>query len=208
MTPVLEALAPGFAEPVLATQACFRAVLRALSHPAQAVEMPAAIDALQRGPLAPAAAALLLTLLDADTPVHLHGALNDSRFVTWLRFHTGTRIAARNLAPFSVARADELDATLWTTLPLGTDDAPQDGATLVIEVPSRIGAPSEASHRLSLRGPGVPSERLLDVADVPLAFWQHRIALQAQFPRGIDVLLARGRELIGIPRSSVVTLVH
>jgi alpha-D-ribose 1-methylphosphonate 5-triphosphate synthase subunit PhnH len=53
----------------------------------------------------------------------------------------------------------------------------------------------------------VPGERLLDVAGVPLAFWKHRMALQALFPRGIDVLLARGRELIGIPRSGVITLV-
>ena len=62
------------------------------------------------------------------------------------------------------------------------------------------------ANRLSLRGPGVPGERLIDVAGVPSSVWVFRIALQSEFPRGFDLLLARGRDLIAIPRSTSLAL--
>jgi alpha-D-ribose 1-methylphosphonate 5-triphosphate synthase subunit PhnH len=197
----IDALAPGFAEPVTAAQACFRGVLWALSHPGRAVALPATEDA---GParLSAATAALLLTLLDAETTVRLHGSLHDASVLAWLRFHTGTRAAgADEAAPFTVSRADQLTVALWSGLPLGSDEAPQDGGTLIVELPAPTDAPLQ---RLSLRGPGVPGERLLDVAGLPPTFWQHRVALQGQFPRGFDLLLARERNVIAIPRSTRV----
>ncbi|MCW5660409.1 MAG: phosphonate C-P lyase system protein PhnH [Burkholderiaceae bacterium] len=199
----VQAPAPGFAEPVTATQACFRGVLWALSHPGRAAELPTTEDA--RPPrLAAATAALLLTLLDAETTVRLHGSLRDASVLAWLRFHTGTREAATDEgAPFVAVRADQLNAALWSTLPLGSDEAPQDGCTLIVELPLSVDAPLQ---RLSLRGPGVPGERLLEVAGVPAAFWTHRVALQREFPRGFDMLLARGRDVIAIPRSARVEM--
>jgi alpha-D-ribose 1-methylphosphonate 5-triphosphate synthase subunit PhnH len=199
------ALAPGFAEPGMAAQACFRGVLRALSHPGRAEELPATQDA---GPprLAAATVALLLTLLDADTAVRLHGALHDASVLAWLRFHTGTREAkADEAVPFTVARADQLNAALWSGLPLGSDEAPQDGGTLIVELPASTETFRAAPlHRLALRGPGVPGERLIDVAGVPRAFWAWRVSLRPQFPRGFDLLLVRAREVIAIPRSTHV----
>jgi alpha-D-ribose 1-methylphosphonate 5-triphosphate synthase subunit PhnH len=199
----IAALAPGFAEPGAAAQACFRGVLWALSHPGRAAELPTTQDA--RPPrLAAATAALLLTLLDAETAVRLHGALHDASVLAWLRFHTGTREAKGDeAAPFTVARADQLSVALCGALPLGSDEAPQDGGTLIVELPVSSAAPTQ---RLLLRGPGVQGERLLDVAGVPAAFWQHRVALQTQFPRGFDLLLARERDVIAIPRSTRVEM--
>ena len=210
MSAQLEALAPAFAEPVTAMQACFRGVLQAMAHPGRVVELPTTQDA---GPplLAPATAALLLTLLDAETTLRLHGTLHRASVQAWLRFHTGTRAAAPGEgAPFTVVRADELDAALWASLPLGSDDVPQDGGTLIVERPLSTDAPGHDAkvHRLSLRGPGVLGERLIDVAGVPAAFWGYRIALQPQFPRGFDLLLVHGREVIAIPRSSHVAVVR
>jgi alpha-D-ribose 1-methylphosphonate 5-triphosphate synthase subunit PhnH len=203
MSVVSEALAPGFADPVTATQACFRSVLWAMSHPGRAVELPTTQDA--RPPrLAAATAALLLTLLDAEVAVRLHGPLHHASVLAWLRFHTGTREARMDeRAAFTVARADQLSVALWSGLPLGSDDAPQDGGTLLVEMPASTSA---STQRLSLRGPGVPGERLIDVAGVPSSFWDFRIALQSEFPRGFDLLLARGRDLIAIPRSTSLAL--
>lgn len=201
MSVASDALAPGFAEPVSAAQACFRVALQAMSFPGRAVALPALAQA---GParLAPATAALLLTLLDAETAVRLHGALHGTAVLAWLRFHTGTRAALpAEAAPFTVARAGDLNAALWTSLPLGSDEAPHDGATLIVELPD-----TGTHHRLTLRGPGVPGERSLELAGVPGAFWQHRIALQAQFPRGFDLLLVRGHHVIAIPRSTHITV--
>jgi alpha-D-ribose 1-methylphosphonate 5-triphosphate synthase subunit PhnH len=206
MSAVAEALAPGFADPVIDAQACFRAVLHAMSHPGRAVELPRTQEAAPR--LQPAVAALLLTLLDAETAVRLHGALHADAVLAWLRFHTGTRAAAFGEgAPFTVARAGDLNAALWSALPLGSDEVPHDGGTLIVELPaSTVTFRAAPLQRLALRGPGVPGERLIDVAGVPSAFWAWRVSLQAQFPRGIDLLLVRGREVIALPRSTHIAV--
>lgn len=205
MSAVLKALSPGFEDPVICAQACFRGVLQAMSHPGRAVELrgPSAPPLLQ-----PATAALLLTLLDADTSLYLHGRLHGPPTLGWLRFHTGSAIAGDAArATFAAVCADELDAALWQALPLGSDDVPQDGATLIVELPQRLDAAvGAAHHQLRLRGPGVDGERLLDVTGLPAPFWLHRIALQAGFPRGIDLLLVRGRELIALPRSTQLAM--
>jgi alpha-D-ribose 1-methylphosphonate 5-triphosphate synthase subunit PhnH len=208
MSAVVEALGPGFADPVTDAQACFRAVLQAMSHPGHAVELSATQDAAPR--LQPATAALLLTLLDADTSVRLHGALHGEAVLAWLRFHTGTRAAAPgDGAPFTAARAGDLNAALWSSLPLGSDEGPHDGGTLIVEVPASTDTFRAAPpHRLALRGPGVPGERLIDVAGVPSAFWAWRVALQPQFPRGFDLLLVRAREVIAIPRSTQIEVMR
>jgi alpha-D-ribose 1-methylphosphonate 5-triphosphate synthase subunit PhnH len=202
MSAVIESLAPGFADPVIEAQACFRAVLHAMSHPGRAVELPATQDAAPR--LQPATASLLLTLLDAETSVRLHGALHGEAVLAWLRFHTGTRAAALGEgAPFTAARAGDLNAALWSALPLGSDEVPHDGGTLIVELPASTDTFRAAPlHRLALCGPGVQGERLIDVAGVPPAFWAWRVALQRQFPRGFDLLLVRAREVIAIPRST------
>ena len=81
-------LAPGFADPVLASQAAFRAIMDAMASPGSIV----AVDGLAHAPrpLGRAAAAVALTLLDYETPVWLDPLLAPSPDITdWLRFHTG-----------------------------------------------------------------------------------------------------------------------
>jgi alpha-D-ribose 1-methylphosphonate 5-triphosphate synthase subunit PhnH len=170
----------GFATPAQA-QKCFRGVLLAFSRPGkmvtmEAVETPAG--------LSPAAAAILLTLADGTTGVHLPEAAHD-----WLKFHTGARPASREIADFVVAGPS------LAGLRNGTDEAPETGATLIVDVPELDGP----KHRLG--GPGIEThlDICLPLDDVFLAQWrtQRRAA-----PRGVDVLLCAGRRIIGLPRST------
>lgn len=80
-------LSPGFADPVADAQACFRAVLDAMSRPGHVREV--------RGPTAPAplcnaAGAVLLTLVDHETALWLDPAAAAAR--GWIAFHTGAPI--------------------------------------------------------------------------------------------------------------------
>jgi alpha-D-ribose 1-methylphosphonate 5-triphosphate synthase subunit PhnH len=118
----------------------------------------------------------------------------------YARFHTGVQQATFGLADFVVTRA--ADATL-DGLRLGSDEAPQQGATLIVDAPSLA---TERHTSLRLTGPGIEHEQRLGLCGLPITFWQQRIAMQRLFPCGVDLLLVCGSQLIGVPRSTLITL--
>ncbi len=208
MSATLAHMGAGFADPVHGAQQTFRVLLGAMSepgrlHPLQdtATDGLVPADAEMRPPLGVAMAATLLTLLDADTPVHLAGTLGNDDARAWLRFHTGAREVPA-AAAMTAARASDVDAALCSALPLGTDEAPQSGATLVIEVDALSDRPLAGAVALKLRGAGIDGSRDLAVAGLPVSFWQWRIALQAELPRGVDLVFVCGTRLAAIPRST------
>jgi alpha-D-ribose 1-methylphosphonate 5-triphosphate synthase subunit PhnH len=212
MTTTLARMAAGFADPVHGAQQTFRVLLGAMSEPGRLFALHDAAsdglaprDAEMRPPLNVALAATLLTLLDADTPVHLAGALGNDETRAWLRFHTGTREAPQ-VATMTAALARDVDAALWSRLDLGTDEAPQSSATLFIEVDALSDQPLRDGLALTLRGAGIESARQLAVAGPDEAFWRWRAALQREFPRGVDLVLVCGDRLAALPRSTRITV--
>jgi alpha-D-ribose 1-methylphosphonate 5-triphosphate synthase subunit PhnH len=207
MTAALTRMGGGFADPVHGAQQAFRALLEAMSRPGRVQALPAAAldglrpaDAALAPPVGAGLAATLLALLDAETPVLLAGALADGDAGAWVRFHTGARAAADG-APvaWAVARAADVDAALLARLALGTDEAPQDGATLVVEVD---GLDAADGIGLALRGPGVASVQRLRVAGLPASFWAWRRELRHALPRGVDLVLVQGARVAAVPRSA------
>ena len=208
MSSPLAHMAAGFADPVHGAQQAFRVLLGAMSEPGTLHTLPDAAvaglapqDAEPRPPMGIALAATLLTLLDADTPVHLAGALGTDDARAWLRFHTGAR-AVPEVAGMSAAFARDVDATLWSALDLGSDDAPQASATLFVEVDAMSDQPLAGGVALKLRGAGIATSRDLAVAGLSADFWRWRRALQSELPRGVDLVLACGPCLAAIPRST------
>ena len=199
-------LAPGFDEPVAASQRVFRAALRALSHPGSQVAFSVRAHGPSRGNTT--GAALLLALLDADCGLWLAPTLADGDAPAWLRFHTGCRIVTEPAeADFAWAGGlDELPAL--SAFALGTDCAPERSATCIVDV---AGFESESPVRrsrslLMMQGPGIEREACLDVAgwseaqvrDLE-AQWVHN---QVLFPRGVDLFLAAPGALVGLPRTT------
>lgn len=78
----------------------------------------------------------------------------------------------------------------------GSDLYPDDGATLVVAAAIGRGG------RLRLAGPGIDGTREIAVA-LPSAFWALRDRLCA-YPRGFDLFVVDGRDVVGIPRSTLV----
>jgi alpha-D-ribose 1-methylphosphonate 5-triphosphate synthase subunit PhnH len=190
-------LQPGFADPVRDAQRCYRALLDAMAHPAAIVTMPGGVPSAP--PLGPVAAAIALTLCDADTPVWLDEAVADA--AGYLAFHCGApRASAPGEALFAFA-GDPATLLPLDSFALGTAEFPERATTLVIEV----GALTEGSGLL-LRGPGIRGERRLNVAGLPARFWAERAALAELFPCGIDVVFTAGSTLAAVPRSTQALL--
>jgi len=175
-------------------------VLDALSRPGRLQTLQAS-DGLQApAPLSRGLTALLLTLLDTETSLHLGGPLASEAAWMYCRFHTGVQRADAAQADFVAARASE--ATL-DGLRLGSDEAPQQGGTLIIDTGSLA---LDRGTGLRLTGPGIEHEQRMGLCGLPPHFWQQRIAMQALFPRGVDLLLVCGSQLIGVPRSTQLVL--
>jgi alpha-D-ribose 1-methylphosphonate 5-triphosphate synthase subunit PhnH len=176
---------PGFADPVLDAQANFRAVLEAMSRPGrvQAVLPPPEVPP----GLSPAAAAVLLTLVDASTPLRLAAGAEAE---AWVRFHCGCPLV-RNGAAFvlnATAALPELEA--------GTEEEPERGATLILEVASL-----EEAAGWRLIGPGIRDAHRLQVAGAPAGFVADWARNHARFPRGVDAILCAGTLLAALPRT-------
>ena len=187
----------GFAEPVQDAQRCFRAVLEAFSRPGRIQQMS---DLAAPPPgLGAAQAAVLLALLDTDTPLWLPPALRDAAAGHWLRFHCGCPLATDlTKAQFVVLGAlDELPPL--DSLYLGEADYPDRSATLLIEVDTLA-----SNGPLRLVGPGIEREHRLQVAG-----WNESVSRFAHenrrsFPLGVDMLLCCGERLAGLPRTTQI----
>ncbi len=184
----------GFADPIHDAQAAFRALLEAMARPGTIVSLPPCDPP---PPLPQAAAAILLTLCDRDTPLWLDGPFATRAVGEWLRFHTASPLVSNPAdASFAFACADSAP---FDALAPGTDEAPERSATLVLLVEGfRSGRP------LRLAGPGIESETVLSVDGVPNAFLGWRARNLALYPRGVDVLLITRTEAIALPRTTVV----
>jgi alpha-D-ribose 1-methylphosphonate 5-triphosphate synthase subunit PhnH len=183
---------PGFADPVAEAQATYRAVLDAMARPGRI--HPAGVGLAAPAPLAPATAALLLTLADADTPLWLDPALGAAR--AWVAFHCGAPLLADpDAAAFLAATAlPPLDR-----LRVGSDEAPEDGATVILQLPA-LGE----GARFRLSGPGLAEPAPFAATGLGADFaaaWQ---ANRVLFPRGIDLILCAGARLAALPRSVTV----
>jgi alpha-D-ribose 1-methylphosphonate 5-triphosphate synthase subunit PhnH len=185
---------PGFADPVHDAQACFRAVLDAMARPGTVHALAAAPR--PPAPLAPATAAVILTLCDAETPLWLDREPLEAW--EWIAFHTGATTASAEACAIGVATG--LPPALGR-LRAGTDDAPQDSATLVLQLCSLT-----QGTNFTLRGPGIPGTRVLRLDGLPRDFdlaaeWRANHAL---FPRGVDLILTAGDHVAALPRSVVL----
>lgn len=184
---------PGFADPVLGAQEAFRAVLGALSRPGSIHRAGSLLT--PPAPLQPATAAVLLALVDVDTSLHLDPACAPAR--DWIAFHCGAPFA---IDPNSADYVLALSCPQLASLDAGTDDAPEVGATVILQVKG-----FSAGQSLRLAGPGLAAPETIAVDGLPDDFVSRWTANQALFPRGIDIILCAGDQLAALPRSLQIT---
>jgi len=190
----MNAVAAGFAEPVLAAQATFRVVMDAMARPG-AVRPLAGIAA--PAPLSPTAAAIALTLLDYETPFWLDAPLTNSGEVArFVSFHTGARVTADPAAAAFAFVAAPAAAPLFARFAQGSAEYPDRSTTLVLQI-----ARLAEGDGMVLRGPGIAGTRRLAASPLPADFLDQLAENRAQFPRGVDILLAAPDAIAGLPRS-------
>lgn len=190
------AIAPGFADPAADAQAAFRGVLDALSRPGSRRRLPSA-PAI--GGLEPSAAALALTLVDADVSVWLSAGLRDEA-AGWLRFHCGCPIVdgAAPQADFAFVARGDARPSLGGCL-LDDPKYPDRATTLVLACEALEGGPA-----LRLQGPGIKTQTDFAPRGLDPALWAERAALRPRYPLGVDIIVTAGDAIVGLPRTTRV----
>ncbi len=181
-------LTAGFADPVDSAQRCFRSVLDAMSRPGRIATVAGVVPP---APLCVASAAVLLTLIDHETPLWL--APEAWRAREWIAFHCGAPSAED---PANAAFALSLGLPDLTRFPAGTHEGPEISATIVVQLPALTGGSA-----LRLRGPGLKNSAILAPIGLPPDFpaiWRRNRGL---FPAGIDLILCAGADLAALPRT-------
>lgn len=190
-------IGPGFSDPVFQSQGAFRALLAALAEPgtrqvvAGGVTPPDGLHA--------ATATALLTLADYETPIWLPPALRDGSAGAWLRFHCGAALVSEpGKAAFAVI--DGLSqAPALAAFDAGSDQFPDRSTTIIVQC-----AALDDGEAVTLTGPGIAGSRVIAPAGLRAGFWTEIVANNARYPLGIDLLLAHGDAVIGLPRSTQI----
>lgn len=183
---------PGFTDPVGDAQATFRSVLDAMARPGTLHRV--GVTLTPPAPLDRATAAILLALVDNETPLWIDGAATEAS--DWLAFHCGAAIIDQQAdAEFALALALP-DLTAFSS---GTDEAPEGSVTMIVQL-----AALGHGARYRLTGPGLREPAMLAANGLPADFpaiWQRNHAL---FPRGVDIVLCADTTLAALPRSVTI----
>lgn len=202
MSAPAQMLTGGFDDPVHDAQGVFRDVLRAMSRPGEVRETAARIDS--PAPLNLAAAAVCLALLDFETPLWIDGGGDTDVATAFLAFHTGAPRAVEPDQADFVLIADGRALPALDTFRLGTDEAPETSATVIVQVADLAAASPGADGAWRLTGPGIDGAAGLRVAGLPDGIVDDLARNADRFPRGIDLILCAGRRIAALPRTTRV----
>lgn len=190
----------GFAEPVFGAQQSFRAVMDALATPGRPQHLGSDLSA--PAGLAPELAAIALTLCDHDTMVWLDPSLMENEaVVAWLRFHTAAPLTTDPARAHFALVSDVAALPALDRFALGTDEYPDRSTTIALTVPALSGGAD-----LTLRGPGILDHAHIAPAGLPADFVAQWGANRELFPRGIDLLLLAEGQMLGLPRTTRITM--
>lgn len=178
----------GFADASRESARAFRALMSAMARPGRIEVLSGTTPP---PPLDAAAAALVLTLCDTDTGIHLAGACDTDDVRGWIAFHTGAPIVGPAACRFAIgAWADLLPLDGY---PVGTAEYPDRSATLV----AALDQLDEAGAVLT--GPGIAGQSRLSLPETA-AFR----ANARRYPLGLDFFFTSGKRVAAMPRTTHV----
>lgn len=176
------------------SQIIFRQVLAAMANPGTITDIN--IDLCTPKSLDPAAGAILLALLDFETPLW-SDLDNNSEDIQWLKFHTGAPYTyIKNNALFGLCHEyDTLE--LPDTFNCGDIESPHESTTLIIQTRG-----INKKKNLCLTGPGIKNQTFLELKGIKQSFFNKRAEIFKDYPLGIDMIFVCATSFVAIPRTT------
>lgn len=190
-------LVKSFSDPVGESQQVFRKVLLSLSEPGQWQTLKNC-ETLPN--FYPSTLSIILTLLDADTTVWLSERCQTPMVKTNLTFHCGCKISTeQSEAQFAIYDLDEFMQADNLQFSMGNERYPDLSTTIVLQLPESM----DLSETV-WSGPGIQESRICSLP-IPQSFWAKRQSM-VEFPRGIDFIFTQGNRVMGLPRSTRISV--
>ena len=193
-----ESYTGGFVDPVFEAQSTFKILMDCMARPGTVATLSA--PSTPPVPMGPGAGAIALTLCDHDTPVYLSPALMEAGVQGWLAFQTGSLLTEdRADAAFAFFEKGAVLPAL-STFSMGSQEYPDRSTTIVAELPALAGG-----SPLALSGPGIDGEIIAAPQGLPPHFenmWRENAAL---YPRGVDLVLVSGVDILCLPRTTAIS---
>ncbi len=184
----------GFQSEIFDSQAVFRRVLDAMANPGKIMEMPITLSPPEG--MDPAPGAILMTLLDFETPLWSN-LDHDSAGIQWLGFHTGAPLTrVKKNAAFALCTDYDLLDDPGSFSP-GTIESPQESTTLIVQTRG-----IDEGRSLRLTGPGIQTHTHLKLTGVSNRFFQQRAKIFNNYPLGVDMLFVCDTIFVAIPRTT------
>lgn len=183
-----------FASQTFDSQKVFRTLLSSMASPGKIMELD--VDLIPEEPVHHASGAILLTLMDFETPFWTD-LENKNTAVQWLRFHTGAPyIHTGTLADFALVTDYDVFDTPEQFNP-GTIESPDRSTTLIVHTRGM-----DDRGRIRLTGPGIQKERFLNLKGIKETFFAKRKKMVSNYPLGIDMIFVCDRHFTAIPRTT------
>lgn len=181
---------PTLTAPEAQNRTTFLSMMNALSRPGELFELDLANDFLPHNLLA-----IGETLLDLETTFYTPDAkLSESLAHTLARPETPS-VAAYQFYPILTPKLLETLATA----PVGEMNYPDRGATII------LGCRFNCGPTLTLTGPGIETETIIQVNSLPPNLWDLR-AEKIQYPLGWDIFLVHENKVMGLPRTTEISV--
>lgn len=176
-----------------ANQAAFRTLMDCIARPGEIRTLGGVTAPAQ---LAPAAAALIQSLADFEAPVWLDQSFACAPAIAdWIRFQTGAPIATNPRDAVFALVGDPQGMPDFAQFAQGTEEYPDRSTTLIVQVERFAG------REITIDGPGLKAPRTFAADPLPDDFISRMLANRDLFPRGVDLVLVAGEQVMALPRS-------
>lgn len=185
---------------VFDAQRDFRVIIDSMSRPGKINQLSLSDIYLPPG-LSNGSALIGLALLNSDVSFHSSGK-HQEEIVEYIAINTGSRFVALTVADF-IFISGLHDESIITKVKTGSLPYPEESATIVIDVSEISEMAIECSVHLTLKGPGVKTEKDIYITGINQGILELTKEQNSEFPLGIDLMLTdnNGR-LVCIPRSN------
>ncbi|MFH2058199.1 MAG: phosphonate C-P lyase system protein PhnH [Pseudomonadota bacterium] len=188
----------GFDSDTFDSQIVFRQILLAMASPGTIVDI--GIDLVTPETIHSAAGAILLALLDFETPLW-SDLENTSSSIQWLRFHTGAAITRLKQNAMFALVTDYDNFEYPALFNPGTIESPDISTTMIVQTRGL-----DDISRIKLTGPGIKNQTFLRLNGIREKFWSNRSELYNIYPLGVDMIFVCDTNLVAIPRTTKVEI--